>query len=130
MKQGKLMLILHKESYPETTMWAIVPEHKWKNSLQTTEAVLNLVWEQVTGQSLTKAIQETEKDFLLRAQGVPENLQEQLRKLTEAMEEATLDVNPATEDDEPMSMEELTEAENNLLYSTNREDPVWDSPSA
>ena len=118
------MVILHKESYPETTLWAVVPKQQWEKNLKTTEAILNLVEKQVSGHSFQEGITQAEKDSLLMAQGVPQNLRDQLRQLTEAMDEARLEVRPATEEDEPMTMEELSEAENNLLHP--QDNPLWD----
>ena len=122
------MVILHKESYPEATLWAVVPKQDWEKDLKTTEAILNLVEKQVTGQSYQEAIQKAEKDSLLQAQDVPQSLAQELSQLTEAMQEATLEVRPATEEDEPMKVEELSEVENNLLHP--QDNPLWDSPSA
>ena len=114
-------------AHPEVELWVVVPKEEWEKTSQTTEAALELVEKQVTGQTLRETIAEAEKDDLLRSQGVPESLERQLQKMVEALEEATLTVEPATEEAQ-MTKEELNQAENSLLYP--EEPPVWDSPSA
>ena len=113
--------------HPEATLWVVVPKEEWEKTSQTTEAALELVEKQVAGQTLREAIAEAEKDDLLRAQGVPENLERQLQIMVEALEEATLTVE-ATKEKVQMTAEELNQAENSLLYP--EPTPVWDSPSA
>ena len=61
---------------------------------------------------------------ILNAPLAKESLQEQLQRLVEALRDAKVTVEPATEEDESMTVDELSEQENNLLYPG--PEPVWD----
>lgn len=177
-------MVLVSLEHPEATLWAVAPKAEWEKTIPTTEAALELVEKQVTGQSFQEAIEEAEelskqpweplsklldalsKDWrelgneiaaypnvlppthllcrweekifnimgelhkelkeIWNAPLAKESLLEQLQRLVEALEDAELTVEPATEGDESMTAEELSQAERQILHPSS---PVWDSPN-
>lgn len=106
-----IMVALHKETYPEVTLWAVVPKQEWEKTVRTTEEILELIEKTVSGTTFKEEIKKLEQENRLMER---DNVQVQLERLVKALEEAELIVEPA-EDEEQMSVEELSQQESNLL---------------
>ena len=124
-KKEMVEVTIRQLNYPEATMWAVVPKQKW-NQATTMKGILNLLEKQVSGHSLEEEAKRLEQENKLLERDSVLDQEEQIAERLEILEaegNLKITVEPASEESESMTPEELSEAEQNLFK---RSEAVWD----